>query len=46
MPPALVAPEYSTLVGLLLYAHRTSLVRAEQQGGLKARLRTIFAGSI
>ena len=46
MPQALVAPEYAVLVGLLLYAHRTSLVRAEQQGSLRARLRTIFAGSI
>jgi cell division protein FtsA len=46
MPQALVAPEYTALVGLLLYTHRTSLTRAEQQGSLRARLRTIFAGSI
>ncbi len=46
MPSELVAPEYAVMVGLLLYAHRTSRVRAEQQGSLRARLRTIFAGSI
>ncbi len=46
MPPALVAPEYAALVGLALYAHRTSRVRAEQQSSFKARWRTIFAGSI
>ncbi len=46
MPQALVAPEYAAMVGLLLYAHRTSQVRAEQHGSLRARLRTIFAGSI
>jgi cell division protein FtsA len=46
MPQELVAPEYSALVGLLLYAHRTSLIRAQQESGLRAKLRTIFAGSI
>ena len=46
MPQALVAPEYAALVGLLLYAHRTSLVRSQQEGSLRARLKTIFAGSI
>jgi len=46
MPQSLIAPEYTALVGLLLYTHRTSLMRAEQQGSLRARLRTIFAGSI
>jgi cell division protein FtsA len=46
MPQELIAPEYTALVGLLLYAHRTSLLRAQQESGLRAKLRTIFAGSI
>ncbi|HEY0785611.1 MAG TPA: cell division protein FtsA [Acidobacteriaceae bacterium] len=46
MPQELVAPEYATLIGLLLYAHRTRQVRAQQDSSLRARLRTIFAGSI
>ena len=46
MPGALQAPEYATLVGLLLYAHRTGVLRAKEEGSLRAKLRAMFAGSI
>lgn len=46
MPSELQAPEYATLVGLMLYAHRTGTMRAEEEGSLKAKLRAMFAGSI
>ncbi|HKR25881.1 MAG TPA: cell division protein FtsA [Acidobacteriaceae bacterium] len=46
MPHELAAPEFSVLIGSLLYAHRTSVIRAEENQGLRAKLRAIFAGSI
>lgn len=46
MPPELVAPECSALTGALLYAHRTSVTRAAENQGLRAKLRAIFAGSV
>lgn len=46
MPEELVAPENATLVGTLLYAHRTSVTRAAEDQGLRAKLRAIFAGSL
>jgi cell division protein FtsA len=46
MPPELAAPEYAVLTGALLYAHRTSVTRAAENSGLRAKLRAIFAGSI
>jgi len=46
MPHELAAPEFSVLIGSLLYAHRTSVTRAEENQGLRAKLRAIFAGSI
>lgn len=46
MPAELSAPECAVLTGTLLYAHRTSLTRAEENQGLRAKLRAIFAGSI
>ena len=46
MPAELQQPEYSALVGLMLYAHRTGSIRAEQEGTLRAKLRAMFAGSI
>jgi cell division protein FtsA len=46
MPEELVAPENATLVGMLLYAHRTSVTRAAEDQGLRAKLRAIFAGSL
>lgn len=46
MPGEMQQPEYAVLVGLLLYAHRTGLARAQQEGSLRAKLRSMFAGSI
>lgn len=46
MPEELVAPECATLIGLLLYSHRTSVLRAAEDNGLRAKLRAIFAGSL
>ncbi len=46
MPAPLAVPECATLVGMLLYAHRTSLVRAAEDHSLRAKLRAIFAGSV
>jgi len=46
MPAELQTPECAVLTGTLLYAHRTSLTRAEENQGLRAKLRAIFAGSI
>lgn len=46
MPEHLIQPEFSTVVGMLLYAHRTSVLRAAEDQGLRAKLRAIFAGSL
>ena len=46
MPDELITPENATLVGMLLYAHRTSVTRAAEDQGLRAKLRAIFAGSL
>jgi cell division protein FtsA len=46
MPAELVVPENAALVGLLLYTHRTRMVRAAEDQSLRAKLRAIFAGSV
>jgi cell division protein FtsA len=46
MPDELVQPEFSTAIGMLLYTHRTSVLRAAEDQGLRAKLRAIFAGSL
>jgi cell division protein FtsA len=46
MPDDLIQPEFSTVVGMLLYSHRTSVLRAAEDQGLRAKLRAIFAGSL
>lgn len=46
MPSALQQPEFAVLVGLVLYAHRTNTLRAQEQGSLRAKLKAMFAGSI
>ncbi len=45
MPQELVRPEFSAAIGMLLYTHRTQIRRAGEEQGLKAKLRSIFAGS-
>jgi cell division protein FtsA len=46
MPEELVRPEFSTAIGMLLYTHRTRVARAEEDQGLRAKLRAMFAGSL
>ena len=46
MPAELQQPEWSASVGLMLYAHRTGTMRAREEGSLRAKLRSMFAGSI
>ena len=46
MPEELIQPEFSTAIGMLLYTHRTSVLRAADDQGLRAKLRAIFAGSL
>jgi len=45
MPGDLVHPASSTAIGLLLYAHRTRAVRSAESGGLRSKLRALFAAS-
>ena len=45
MPPELVKPEFAAAIGMLLYTHRTQIRRLGEDRGLKAKLRSIFAGS-
>jgi cell division protein FtsA len=46
MPEELAEPECAALVGMLLYSHRTGVLRAAEDGGLRAKLRAMFAGSV
>ena len=45
MPPELAEPEFATVIGMLLYTHRTQVRRASEELGLKQKLKSIFAGS-
>jgi cell division protein FtsA len=45
MPSELAHPNFSTAIGLLLYAHRTRANRSADSNGLRAKLRAIFAAS-
>ena len=45
MPAELAKPEFAAAIGMLLYTHRTQIRRAGEERGLKAKLRSIFAGS-
>jgi cell division protein FtsA len=45
MPPELLKPEFAAAIGMVLYTHRTQNRRAHEDQGLKAKLRSIFAGS-
>ncbi len=45
MPAELAAPEFSTAIGMLLYTHRTQVRRANEELGLKQKLKAIFAGT-
>lgn len=45
MPGELAHPSYATVIGLILYAHRTRVSRAAESNSLRAKLRAIFASS-
>jgi cell division protein FtsA len=45
MPGELAHPAFSTVIGMLLYAHRTRVMRDSESNGLRAKLRAIFASS-
>jgi cell division protein FtsA len=45
MPQELARPEFSVAIGMLLYTHRTQVRRASEEQGLRAKLKSIFAGS-
>ncbi|HEX3942013.1 MAG TPA: cell division protein FtsA [Acidobacteriaceae bacterium] len=46
MPDELIQPEFAAAIGMLLYSHRTRVLRAAEDQSLRAKLRAIFAGSI
>ena len=44
MPEVLCEPEFATVVGLAMYAHRTTVTRMiQEQAGFGAKVRTFFA---
>ena len=45
MPDELAEPEFATAIGMLLYTHRTRVRRANEELGLKQKLKAIFAGT-
>ena len=45
MPPELAGPEFASVIGMLLYTHRTQVRRASEEQGLRSKLKSIFAGS-
>jgi cell division protein FtsA len=45
LPASLAEPEYSTTIGLVFYAHRARNVRINQEQGIGAKLKSLFARS-
>ncbi|MGD0801016.1 MAG: cell division protein FtsA [Terracidiphilus sp.] len=45
MPGELVNPGYSTVIGMLLYAHRTRMSHAAESSSFRSKLRALFAAS-
>ena len=43
MPTQLAEPEFATVVGLAMYAHRTSVAKISQEQGISSRLRAWWA---
>jgi cell division protein FtsA len=43
MPESLAGPEYSSLIGLAMYAHRTTAAKVTEMQGFGDRLRALFA---
>ena len=45
MPGELANPAFTSLIGMLLYAHRTRVTRAAESNSLRTKLRALFAAS-
>jgi cell division protein FtsA len=45
MPGEMVSPDFSTAIGMVLYAHRTRLNRDPEGSNLRSKLRAMFAAS-
>ena len=45
MPGELVHPSFATVIGMLLYAHRMRISRANEDNSLLAKVRAMFAAS-
>jgi cell division protein FtsA len=43
MPPQLAEPEFSTVIGLAMYAHRTTMAKMITEQGFGAKVRTLLA---
>jgi cell division protein FtsA len=43
MPPQLAEPEFATVIGLAMYAHRTTAAKMIQEQGFGAKVRTLLA---
>lgn len=43
MPVQLAEPEFATVVGLAMYAHRTTVAKISQENGFGSRLRSLLA---
>ena len=45
MPAELARPEFATLIGMLLYTHRTQIRKANEEQGLRQKIQGLFKGS-
>jgi cell division protein FtsA len=43
LPAQLAEPEFSTVLGLIFYAHRSKVLRGKEEQGIGARLKSLFA---
>jgi len=43
MPSQLAEPEFATVIGLAMYAHRTTVAKISQDHGFGSRLRSLLA---
>lgn len=43
LPAALAEPEYSTVLGLIFYAHRARMLRGKEEPGIGAKLKSLLA---
>lgn len=45
MPGELAHPAYATAIGMILYVHRTRVLRAEEDNSIRSKIRAIFAAT-